>query len=109
MMEHKEFIIPFSGLKQGKHKFKYNIQNTFYESFEYNEFNGTDIALDITMNKMSTMMELEMKALGTVNVDCDLTNEPYDQKVSADLDLVIKFGDGYNDGIGNEGTGNGER
>ncbi|HLT50513.1 MAG TPA: DUF177 domain-containing protein [Arenibacter sp.] len=97
MMEHKEFIIPFSGLKQGKHKFKYNIQNTFFESFEYNEFNGTDIALDVTLNKMSTMMELEMKALGTVNVDCDLTNEPYDQKVSADLELVIKFGDGYND------------
>lgn len=96
MMQHKEFIIPFTGLKQGKHEFKYNIRNTFFESFEYDEFNGADIVIDVTLNKMSTMMELEMKAQGTVNVDCDLTNEPYDQKVKADLELVIKFGDEYN-------------
>lgn len=97
MMQHKEFIIPFTGLKQGKHEFKYNIRNTFFESFEYDEFNGADLVIDATLNKMSTMMELEMKAQGTVNVDCDLTNEPYDQKVKADLELVIKFGDEYND------------
>jgi uncharacterized metal-binding protein YceD (DUF177 family) len=96
MMQHKEFIIPFSGLKQGKHEFEYTIENTFFESFEYDEFNGADIKLDVTLNKMSTMMELEMKARGTVNVNCDLTSEPYDQKIKADLELVVKFGDEYN-------------
>lgn len=95
-MQHKEFIIPFSGLKQGKHEFEYTIDNTFFESFEYDEFNGADIKLDVTLNKMSTMMELEMKARGTVNVNCDLTSEPYDQKIKADLELVVKFGDEYN-------------
>ncbi|MCK0146790.1 DUF177 domain-containing protein [Arenibacter sp. F26102] len=96
MMQHKEFIIPFSGLKQGKHEFEYTFDNTFFESFEYDEFNGADIKLNVTLNKMSTMMELEMKSLGTVNVICDLTSEPYDQKVKADLELVVKFGDEYN-------------
>ena len=96
MMQHKEFIIPFSGLKQGKHEFEYTIENKFFESFEYDEFNGADIKLDVTLNKMSTMMELEMKARGTVNVNCDLTSEPYDQKIKADLELVVKFGDEYN-------------
>ena len=96
MMQHKEFIIPFSGLKQGKHEFGYTIENTFFESFGYDEFNGADIKLDVTLNKMSTMMELEMKARGTVNVDCDLTSEPYDQNIQADLELVVKFGDEYN-------------
>ena len=95
-MQHKEFIIPFSGLKQGKHEFEYTIDNTFFESFEYNEFNGADIKLKVTLNKMSTMMELEMKARGTVNVNCDLTSEAYDQKIKADLELVVKFGDEYN-------------
>ena len=96
MMQHKEFIIPFSGLKQGKHEFEYTIENKFFESFEYDEFNGANIKLDVTLNKMSTMMELEMKARGTVNVNCDLTSEPYDQKIKADLELVVKFGDEYN-------------
>lgn len=97
MMQHKEFSIPFSGLKQGKHKFKYTIGKTFFESFEYNEFNGADIHLAVTLNKMSTMMELEMGADGTVNVDCDLTNEHYDQEIEADLELKVKFGDEFND------------
>ena len=96
MMQHKEFIIPFSGLKQGKHEFEYTFDNTIFESFEYNEFNGADIKLNVTLNKMSTMMELEMKARGTVNVNCDLTSEAYDQKIKADLELVVKFGDEYN-------------
>jgi DUF177 domain-containing protein len=35
--------------------------------------------------------------LGTVNVNCDISNEPYDQKIKGAFDLVVKFGDEYND------------
>ncbi|SMC40321.1 YceD family protein [Cellulophaga tyrosinoxydans] len=97
MKKHKEFVIPFSGLKQGKHEFDFEIDNTFFESFEYNEFNGAAINLLVLLNKSSTMLELEMTANGTVNVYCDVTNEPYDQAIEANLDLVVKFGDEFND------------
>ncbi|WP_373017876.1 DUF177 domain-containing protein [Muriicola sp.] len=97
MTTHKEFTIPFSGLKLGAHTFEYQIDNTFFESFEYVEFNAADIVVGVDFNKTSTVMELEMKARGTVNVACDLTNEPFDQEVTASLPLVVKFGDDYND------------
>ncbi|WP_188370244.1 MULTISPECIES: YceD family protein [Muriicola] len=97
MTTHKEFTIPFSGLKLGAHTFEYQIDNTFFESFEYVEFNAADIVVEVDFNKTSTVMELEMKARGTVNVACDLTNEPFDQEVTASLPLVVKFGDDYND------------
>jgi len=97
MMKHKEFTIPFSGLKQGKHEFEYNVGQTFFESFDYNEFNDADIRLQVTLHKMSTMMELTLKAGGSVNVNCDLTREPYEQAVTAVLELVIKFGEEFND------------
>lgn len=96
-MKLKEFFIPFSGLKLGKHGFEYKIENKFFESFGYHEFNATEIALKAELNKMTTMMELELQAEGTVNVDCDLTNEPYDQAISSTLNLVVKFGEEYND------------
>ena len=96
-MKLKEFFIPFSGLKLGKHEFEYEIKNTFFEAFGYEEFNGASISLKAILNKMSTMMELDIHAKGTVNVNCDLTREPFDQEVTADLQLVIKFGDEYND------------
>ncbi|MBT8297341.1 MAG: DUF177 domain-containing protein [Maribacter sp.] len=97
MIKQKEFNIPFSGLKQGKHEFDYTIGNTFFESFGYNEFNDANVDLHVVLNKMSTMLELEMHAEGSVNVDCDTTSEPYDQEISGALELVVKFGDEFND------------
>ena len=97
MMKQKEFNIPFSGLRQGKHNFEYTIDNKFFESFGYDEFNGAAVLLNVTLKKMSTMLELEMNASGTVNVDCDLTSEPFEQPISAELELVVKFGEEFND------------
>ncbi|MEX0291497.1 MAG: DUF177 domain-containing protein [Flavobacteriaceae bacterium] len=96
MMKHKEYSIPFSGLKEGKHKFKHDITNTFFESFGYEEFNAAKIDLQIELNKLSTVLELEMAANGTVNVDCDLTKEAFDLPIKAQLELVVKFGDEFN-------------
>ena len=96
-MEKKEFSIPFAGLKQGKHKFDYVVENEFFESFEFTDFNSACIKLLVLLNKTSTMMELELNTEGTVNVDCDITGEPYDQITSSELKLVVKFGDVYND------------
>ncbi len=93
----KKFTIPFSGLKQGNHSFAYTIGNEFFEAFDYNEFNTTSIEVKALLKKMSTMMELQITAKGSVNVDCDLTNEPYDQPITSELDLVVKFGEEYND------------
>ncbi|MGJ8659343.1 YceD family protein [Cellulophaga fucicola] len=97
MMKLKEFSIPFSGLKQGKHSFEYNIDNKFFEAFEYDEFNSANIQIEVLLNKTSTMLELEMKAEGTVNVFCDISSEAYDQDIDSTLELVVKFGDEYND------------
>jgi len=97
MEKHKEYSIPFSGLKQGKHQFDFKVDNTFFDSFGYREFNNADIALKLELNRMSTMLELEFRAQGTVNVDCDLTSEPFDQPIKGDMELVVKFGEVYND------------
>ena len=96
-MEHKEYSIPFSGLKQGKHKFTYRVDNTFIQSFGFQEFNDVAVDLVVLLDRQSTVLEFEFEAKGTVNVDCDLSNEPYDQPISAKLALVVKFGEEFND------------
>ncbi|MDT0648343.1 DUF177 domain-containing protein [Zunongwangia sp. F260] len=91
------YTIPFVGLKLGKHQFEYDIDNEFFDHFEYDEFNSVDVKIELLFEKKTTMMELTFKASGTVNVDCDITNEPYDQPIDSSLFLVIKFGNEYND------------
>ncbi|XLS29116.1 YceD family protein [Flavobacteriaceae bacterium M23B6Z8] len=97
MKKLKEFDIPFVGLKQGKHQFNYHIDNKFFEDLEYNEFNAADLKVQLTLDKKSTLLELLIEAKGTVNIPCDLTSEPYDQIIEANLELVVKFGEEYND------------
>ena len=92
-----EFDIPFAGLKEGKHQFQYEINNSFFENFEYKEFNDAKVQVIIAFQKKSNLLELGFNAKGTVNVNCDLSNEPYDQQVKGKLDLVVKFGEVFND------------
>ena len=97
MMKNKEYNIPFAGLKLGKHKFEFNIDNTFFEEYDYSEFNDANIQLEVVLERMSNMLELALIADGAVNLECDLTSEPFDQNINAELDLVVKFGEEYND------------
>ncbi|ARV13521.1 DUF177 domain-containing protein [Gilvibacter sp. SZ-19] len=97
MKELKAYTIPFVGLKIGSHQFDYQIDNTFFEHFEYDEFHKADVKVDLELEKKSTLLDLHFQFNGTVNVNCDLTNEPYDQPISGNFDLVVKFGQEYND------------
>ena len=93
----KEFTIPFIGLKLGKHHFEYNIRQKFFEYFEYEDFNDANINVAVILEKKTTLLELNFKISGYVNINCDITNEPYNQSINNEFDLVVKFGDEFND------------
>lgn len=97
MKEIEEFRISFSGLKDGRHSFHYFIDQKFFETFQYNEFNGVAIEITVFLQKNATSLSLRFEAEGVVNVYCDISNEPYDQPIKTTLDLLVKFGQTYND------------
>jgi uncharacterized metal-binding protein YceD (DUF177 family) len=97
MKKMKAYSISFTGLKVGMHHFDYQIDNSFFEDLDYHEFNGAEVNVDLNFEKKSTLLELEFEATGHVNVNCDLTNEPFEQPINAALKLVVKFGEDYND------------
>ena len=93
----KDYIIPFIGLKVGEHHFDYQIDNTFFHNFEYDEFNSVGVKIDLRLEKKTTFLELYFSASGAVNVNCDITNEPYNQAINDQFKLVVKYGDEYDD------------
>ncbi|MCH2489854.1 MAG: DUF177 domain-containing protein [Flavobacteriales bacterium] len=97
MKELKEFTIPFVGLKLGEHRFDFTIEKPFFEHFEYDEFNDVNIKLDVLLEKKTTLLEFTLSFKGTVNVACDITNEPFDQEISGEYHFVVKFGEEFND------------
>ncbi|GLB53407.1 DNA-binding protein [Neptunitalea chrysea] len=97
MDKFKEYVIPFVGLKEGKHQFRYSIDNKFFELFDFTEFNEARIEVSVVLDKKNSMLELHFKSKGTVNVNCDVSSEPFDLPIKGNLLLVVKFGEEYND------------
>ncbi|MGO2102128.1 MAG: YceD family protein [Psychroflexus halocasei] len=97
MEEKNAYTIKFVGLKEGKHQFDYQIKDEFFDFFEYDDFNTADVKVNIELNKKANMLEFIFDVIGIMNLDCDVSTEAYDQKIQNRLDLVVKFGEEYND------------
>jgi uncharacterized metal-binding protein YceD (DUF177 family) len=84
------------GLKLGKHHFEYQVNNKFFEIFDYHEFQNSDIKVNLVLEKKSTMLELSFKHKGTVNVPCDMTSEDFDLPIKGKMNLIVRFGEAFN-------------
>ncbi len=91
-----EYLIPFIGLKLGKHQFDYQIDKTFFDRFEYDDFEACTVNATVVLEKKSTMLELHFRHKGTVHVPCDVTGEYFDLPIKGKIDLVVQFGDAFN-------------
>ena len=97
MKDLKEFDISFRGLKDGITQFEYTIENKFFNFFEYDEFYNSNIKVDLSFLKKPTMFELNFTFLGWVEVTCDVTNELFKYPIETSLELIVNFGEEFND------------
>lgn len=96
MKLNQNFIIPFIGLKLGKHIFDFNVDQTFLELYNYDEFEKLDVEVQLTLDKKSTFLELNFKHKGIVEVPCDRSGELFDLPIKGKLKLIVKFGESFN-------------
>ena len=86
------FIIPFSGLKVGNHAFTFEIDDKFFEHFEYSEIKKGELHVDCLLDKQARMMVLYFDISGTVRVPCDRCAEEFDMPIEGQQKLIVKFG-----------------
>lgn len=93
MVKEKDFKIPFSGLKLGKHEFNFKIEDTFFELFEDSEISKGQVSVDVSMEKKNTLLNLKFELEGQLELCCDTCNEPYSQNIKQIFNLIVKFSD----------------
>jgi uncharacterized metal-binding protein YceD (DUF177 family) len=96
MKSTNEYLIPFVGLKTGKHHFEFNIEKKFFDEFSFDEFENCEIKANVVLEKKETMLEIAFKQKGTVNVPCDLTGEFFDLPIKGSLNLIVQYGEEFN-------------
>lgn len=88
----QEYMIPFVGLKLGVHVFEFELDDSFFDDFEYALIHEGNLHLVFTLEKKETMMIGTFEFSGKVKVLCDRCDDPMDQPVSGVYKLIYQFG-----------------
>ena len=86
-----EYIIRFSGLKDGNHNFSFQLDNAFFEQLDYSIIEGGNLHANVLLMKGPTMLELEFELNGTLAVMCDRCMDNFDLQVEGSENLIYKF------------------
>jgi uncharacterized protein len=92
-----KYDIVYKGLKEGKHKFEYQIDDTFFELFEGSLAQKGNISAEVILDKKSTLLILQFNIEGTIELMCDRCAENYNQPIRQIHKLFVKFGEEKND------------
>ena len=94
----KNYNIIFTSLPFGKSNFTFELSQSFFDLFEIEQdFENPTMIASIILDKKSTMLELEISLKGNITVPCDLTGELFQQEISNNAELIVKFGDEFDD------------
>lgn len=95
-MKFSDFDIFLNLMNNVEKEFSYSINNNFFALFNYSEFYNSDIGVSCTLKKTDTF-QLSLTCQGTVTIDCDITNEPFDFNISNKVSSDIQYGSCFDD------------
>lgn len=84
-------MIPFTGLKLGKHNYEFDLLDEFFENFEYSIVEGGKVHVDFELEKKETMMIGSFDLKGSVRTTCDRCNDPCDVDIEGSYKIYYKF------------------
>ena len=87
-----KYNLVFSGLKDGKHEFEYEIDNKFFDCFDYSEVKKGNVTANVVLIKQTTLLRLQFVIKGNVEITCDRCLENYIQDIENSTELIVKFG-----------------
>ena len=87
----KQFSIPFTGLKLGKHQFEFEIDKRFFDAFEYSLVKDGTLKATVELDKQETMLLLYFHIWGTIQLNCDKCLSEFAQPIDTKERQIVKF------------------
>ena len=87
----KQFSIPFTGLKLGKHQFEFEIDKSFFDAFEYSLVKDGALKVSLDFDKQETMLILNFHISGTIQLNCDKCLAEFGQPIDIKERQIVKF------------------
>jgi len=87
----QQYRIPFTGLKLGVHEFEFEVNDAFFNEFEYSLVKKGELKVEIELEKQETMMLLQFHITGSINLACDVCLADYPYSVEIKERQIIKL------------------
>ena len=87
-----DFAIPFKGLSLGNHSFDFDVNDTFFEHFEYSEIKKGKVSVEVSLERQERMLVFWFIIQGSVEVTCDRCLDVFDHPINGREQLIVKFG-----------------
>ncbi len=84
-----QYIIQFKGLKEGVHEFEFILGKPFFEEFERLEVQDGKVVAGITLERKTSLLDLEIHLQGDILVICDRCLENFWMEV--DYPVIWSF------------------
>jgi uncharacterized metal-binding protein YceD (DUF177 family) len=85
----KGFKIPFTSLKDGSHKYKFEVTDSFFEVFPFSEIKKGNVQVNVTLVRHFHILTLDVVMEGEVEMNCDRCGNDYMQPVEGERKLVV--------------------
>ena len=94
----KNYDVSFVGLKNGVHRYEFEVNKEFFDLFEFDEeFENPSFLVSLNFEKKDTMLDFKFEIKGDVQFNCDVSGIPFQYPLENQFHIIVKFGDEYKD------------
>ncbi len=86
-----KYDVEFKGLKEGLHEFEFEVDNKFFEHFKESLVDNGKIVIEVVLEKRSSFIKLHLNIVGWLELTCDRCLENYQQEISNETEMFVKF------------------
>ena len=97
MKARRLFNIDILQLSFGIHPYEFDIESSFFENFEDSFIEKGKLKAVLTLNKSETLLQADFVIEGYVELTCDRSLEKFDQAISAQNQLIFKYGSEFSE------------
>ncbi len=76
-----------------RHEFDFTLDDAFFAGFEQTLILGGNLTAHLNLDRTERLMTLDFQIDGTVRIVCDRSLDEFDQPVSTEETLIVRFGE----------------
>lgn len=87
----QQYSIPYTGLKLGVHNFQFEVDDAFFNEFEYSLVKSGQLKVLLELEKHETMLILQFHISGEIKLSCDVCLANYPLEIDFEERQIAKF------------------